>query len=57
MVKKPPAKQETQVLTLGWKDPLETKMATHANILAWEISCTEDPAGLQYMDCKESVTA
>ena len=24
-----------QGLTLGWKDPLETGMATHSGILAW----------------------
>ena len=24
-------------LTLGWKDPLEEDMATHASILAWRI--------------------
>ena len=37
MVKNLPAMQETQVLSLGWKDPLETEMATHSSILAWEI--------------------
>ena len=30
--------QETQVQSLGWKDPLEKEMATHYSILAWEIS-------------------
>ena len=30
-----------------WEDPLEKRMATHSSILAWEISCTEDPGGLQ----------
>ena len=29
--------QETQVQSLGWKDPLEEDMATHSYILAWEI--------------------
>ena len=29
--------QETQVQSLGWKDPLEKEMATHSSILAWEI--------------------
>ena len=24
-------------------------MATHSNILAWEITCTEEPGGLQSM--------
>ena len=27
-------KQETQVRSLGWKDPLEEGMATHSSILA-----------------------
>ena len=27
-------KQETQVQTLGWEDPLEKGMATHSRILA-----------------------
>ena len=29
--------QETQVLSLGLKDPLEQGMATHLSILAWRI--------------------
>ena len=33
--------QETQVRSLGQKDPLEEEMATCSNILAWEITCTE----------------
>ena len=32
---------------LGWEDPLEKEMATHFSMLAWEISWTEDPGGLQ----------
>ena len=32
---------------LGWADPLEKGMATHTSILAWRISWTEDPGGLQ----------
>ena len=39
--------QETQVLSLGQKDPLEKEMATHSSILAWEISQTEEPGRLQ----------
>jgi len=35
MVKNPPAMQETQVRSLGWKDPQEKGMATHSSILAW----------------------
>ena len=37
MVKNLPAKQETQVQSLGWEDPLQEEMATHSSILAWEI--------------------
>ena len=33
-VKNLPAMQETQVLSLGQKDPLEKGMATHSSILA-----------------------
>ena len=39
--------QETRVLSLGWKDPLEKGMATHSSILAWRIPQTEEPGGLQ----------
>ena len=46
MVKKLPAVQKTQVQFLGWEDPLEREMATHASILAW----TEEPGGLQSME-------
>ena len=48
-VKNLPAMQETQVQTLGWKDPLEKGMATHSSILAWRIPWIEEPAGLQSM--------
>ena len=49
MVKILPAMQETQVLALGWGDPLETGMATHSSILAWRIPWIKDPGGLQSM--------
>ena len=49
MVKNLPAIQETQVQSLGQKDPLEKGMATHSSILAWRIPQTEEPGGLQYM--------
>ena len=52
LVKNPPAMQEMQdmqVWPLGWKDPLEEKMATHSSILAWEIPWTKEPGGLQSM--------
>ena len=47
LVKNLPAVQETQGRSLGWKDPLEKEMATHSSILAWKISWTEEPGGLQ----------
>ena len=37
--------QEKQAGSLGQEDPLETEMATHSSILAWEIPWTEDLAG------------
>jgi hypothetical protein len=36
LVKKLPARQETQVQFLGQEDPLEKKIATHSSILAWK---------------------
>ena len=41
-VKNLPAKQETQVWSLGQEDPLEKEMATYSHFLAWEISWTEE---------------
>ena len=35
--KNPPAKQETQVWSLGQEDPPEKEMATHSSILAWDL--------------------
>ena len=34
MVKNLPTMQETWVQSLGWKDPVENRMATHSSILA-----------------------
>ena len=48
-VKNLPAVQETRIQSLGWEDPLEKEMATHSSILAWTISWTEEPGGLQSM--------
>ena len=48
-VKNLPAMWETQIRSLGWENPLEEEMATHPGILAWEISWTEEPGGLQIM--------
>ena len=47
MVKHLRAMQETQVLPLGWEDPLEKETAAHSSILAWRIPWTEKPGGLQ----------
>ena len=46
-VKNPPAMWEIWVRSLGWEDPLEEGMATHSNILDWEIPWTEQLDGLQ----------
>ena len=42
-------KQETPIPCLGWGDPLEKGMVSHASILARKISWTEEPSGLQSM--------
>ena len=49
MVKNLPARQETQVRSLGVEDHLEKGMSTHSGILAWEIPWTEEPGRLQSM--------
>ena len=49
MIKNLPAIQETQVLSLGWKDPLEKGMATHSSFLTWRIPWTEEPGRLSSM--------
>ena len=49
LVKNLPAVQETRVWSLGWEDLLEKETATHSSILAWKISWTEEPGGLQSM--------
>jgi len=48
-VKNLPAIQETWVPSLGQEDPLKKEMATHSSILAWRMSWTEEPGGLQSM--------
>ena len=37
VVKNPPAKQDTQVQSLGLENPLEKEMVTQSSIFAWEI--------------------
>ena len=46
MVKNLPAKQKTQVQSLGWEDPLQKGMAIHSSILTWRIPWTEKTSGL-----------
>ena len=45
VVKNPPANAGD----VGWEDPLEKEMATHSNILAWEILWIDEPGRLQPM--------
>jgi len=42
----PPANAGDMGSILGSEDPLKKEMATHSNILAWEITWTEEPDGL-----------
>ena len=49
MVKNLPATGETRVQSLDWKDRREKGMATHSSVLAWRITRTEEPGGLQSM--------
>ena len=48
-VKNLPARQETQVRTLGGEDTLEKGTATRSGILAWRIPWTKEPDGLESM--------
>ena len=52
MVKHLSAMQKTQVLSLGWEDPLEKEMAAHSSILAWKIPQTAEPGRLLSMGSK-----
>ena len=47
--------QEMWVRSLGQENPLEKEMVTHSGILAWEISWTEDPGGLQSMGLQKEL--
>ena len=42
------------VQSLGWKDPVEEKMATHSSILAWRIPRTEEHGRLQSIGSQEA---
>ena len=45
--------QETQFEPWVGKIPLEKEMATHSNMLTWEIPWTEEPGGLQSVALQE----
>ena len=49
IVKNLPAVQETWVISLDWKDPLEKGMTALSSILAWRIPWTEELGRLQTM--------
>ena len=44
-----------RVQSLHWEDPLEKEMATHSNILAWQIPWTKEPGRLQFVDLQSWV--
>ena len=50
MVNNLPAVWKTHVQSLGLEDLLVKGTATHSSILAWRISWTEEPGGLQSME-------
>ena len=45
--------REMWVCSLGQKDPLVWEMANYTSILAWKISQTEEPDGIQAGSHKE----
>ena len=55
-VKSLPAMQETQVQSLGWKDPLEKEMATHSVFLPGEFHKQRRLVGYSPWGQKESDT-
>ena len=58
VVKNLPAKQETQVRSLGWEDPLKKGKATHDSILASRIPWTVgvSPWGYKEVDTTEQLS-
>ena len=55
VVKNLPANAEDAGSIPGSEDPLEKEMATHSNILAWEIPWTEEPDGLQFLGSQKEL--
>ena len=56
VIKNLPANEETRVQSLGREDPLGKETATYCRILAWEISWTKEPGGLETMSSEKSQT-
>ena len=54
MVRNLPAVQETQVPSLGRKDPLEKEMVTHSSVLAGKSHGQRSLVGYSPGGCKES---
>ena len=52
LIKNLPAYARDAGLIPGFEDPLEKEMAIHSNILAWEVTWTEEPGRLQSMGLK-----
>ena len=48
--------QKMWVRSLNKEDTLEEEMAAHSSVLAWEISWTEEPDGLQSIGSHKSQT-
>ena len=56
MVKNTTASEGDTGLIPELEDSLEKEMATHSNILAWEILWTVEPGGLQSMGSQKGWT-
>ena len=54
VVKNLPANEETQVWSLDWQYSLGKEMTPHFSILAWKISRSEEPDGLQSLMLQKS---
>ena len=54
-VKRLPTMWETQVLSLGWEDPLEKEVATCSSTLAWKIPWREEHGKLQSMGSQSQI--
>ena len=48
--------RKTWVQSLDREDLLEKEMATYSSILAWKISWTEEPGGLESMGVQKNQT-